>query len=225
MENKWHTCDRCDKTLSSYRSLWRHKQNCCSRGGAAAASAHPYIPTFNSGSAEFVGTAGKKQKKSKETMEKIERLVQGRALESVLSQREKNNSSAANPPPIHLPAAAKDPKRFSEILKPISFGELWCGEDWKKKKKKNNDDDDDDDDDEEEEEEEEKEKDRLKKRFNKLFCEFMRQEEDKEKLLENRNELVYLLDEMLSHGYISGTDLRALNNIILTTYCSISPRW
>ena len=192
MENKWHTCDRCDKTLSSYRSLWRHKQNCCSRG-AAAAAARPYIPTFNSGSAEFGGTAGKKQKKSKETMEKIERLVQGRALESVLSQREKNNSSAANPP-IHLPAA-KDPKRFSAILKPISFGELWCGEDWKKKK--NNDDD----------KEEEVSCflpttiDGLKKRFNKLFCEFMRQEDKK---LENRNELVYLLDEMLSHGYISG---------------------
>ena len=207
MENKWHTCDRCNKTLSSYRSLWRHKQN-CSRGAAA-----PYIPTFNG--SEF----GTGKQKSKETMEKIERLVQGRSSPSsspsrnqAAGQKKSPAAAAGQNKPAPAPVQKepqKDPK-FSAILKPISFGELWCGEDWKKKK--NND----DDDDEEEEEEEEEASflptttiDRLKKRFNKLFCEFMKQDK-----LENRNELVYLLDEMLSHGYISGTDFRALNNIL-----------
>ena len=27
-EKKWHTCSGCGKNLSSYRSLWRHKNNC-----------------------------------------------------------------------------------------------------------------------------------------------------------------------------------------------------
>ena len=27
-QNKSRTCDKCDKTLSSYRSLWRHKKKC-----------------------------------------------------------------------------------------------------------------------------------------------------------------------------------------------------
>ena len=30
MTGKWHTCNNCGKTLSSYKSLWRHKNSCMS---------------------------------------------------------------------------------------------------------------------------------------------------------------------------------------------------
>ena len=49
----------------------------------------------------------------------------------------------------------------------------------------------------------------LTKRFNKLICEFTRQDK-----VENRNELVFLLDEMLRHELIAPPEYEALNNIL-----------
>ena len=77
------------------------------------------------------------------------------------------------------------------------MGELWCKEGK-----------------EEEEDDEEEEQDEvkflpttiegLKKRFNKLFGEFMGGDKQQQhKKVENRNELVYLLDEMLHMGILA----------------------
>ena len=114
---------------------------------------------------------------------------------------------------------------LKDCLKPKSLDELWL--------KRNQDDDDDDDDDDEDDDEENDDDDEdddeendenqdgesvnhlpttrieLESRFNKLFCEFTRQ-----KKLENRNELVFLLDEMLRHEYITPVDYESFNNIL-----------
>ena len=177
-------CKECGVNFTRIGNLTRHKkERCCPGSGSSKMEVD--IPTF-SGS-EF----GTGKPKSEATMKKIERLVQS----SRSSPHEKSRNR-------------QDPVE----QKPISFGELWCREEKGKKVK----DDDDDDDEEEEEEKEEEVKmilptsiDRLKKRFNKLFCEFMRQDK-----LENRNELVYLLEEMLTRDFISEEDFRALNNIL-----------
>ena len=58
MQKQWHVCDRCGKKLSSYPSLWRHKQKCLEK-------VRREIPTFDG--SEFDGT----KPKSKETMEKL----------------------------------------------------------------------------------------------------------------------------------------------------------
>ena len=39
---KWHICDKCNKHLSSCRSLWRHKQKCRHRWAS-----NQEIPTLN----------------------------------------------------------------------------------------------------------------------------------------------------------------------------------
>ena len=39
---KWHTCEKCEKKLSSYHSLWCHKKNCHGRGLNQSPIVHPY---------------------------------------------------------------------------------------------------------------------------------------------------------------------------------------
>ena len=105
---------------------------------------------------------------------------------------------------------------ISECMKPISFGELWCNEGQKEDEE---DEEDEDEDEEKDEDEEEKEdegvkflpttREGLQKRFNELFYEFTRRE-----MKRNRNELVFLLDEMLRKNFITPLEYQSLNNII-----------
>ena len=167
---------QCGVSCATKSNLTRHKKQSCH-----GSKKEVYIPTF-SGS-EF----GTGEPKSKETMEKIERLIQSRLIRSRSPHR---NPTEERNPPLKI--------AILKYIKPKSLGELWCKEGKE--------------DEEEEEEEEEQVKflpatiEGLKKRFNTLFGE--RGE------VENRNELVYLLDEMLRRDCISHKDFQTLNNAL-----------
>ena len=119
-----------------------------------------------------------------------------------------NPDNPVGPPELSVTISSPSPQlslAISECMKPISFGELWCKEGQKE--------------DEEDEDEDEEEKDEVKflpttreglqKRFNELFYEFTRQKKKR-----NRNELVFLLDEMLRKNFITPLEFQSLNNIL-----------
>ena len=192
---------QCGVSCATKSNLTRHKKQTCH-------GSKKEIPTF-SGS-EF----GTGEPKSKETMAKIERLVQSR----IRSRSPHRSITERNIRVLgQKPAFVGNKKHVAQnqqlcpttailkYIKPKSLGELWC------KEGKEEEDEDDDDDDEEPGEEVKflpTTLEGLKKRFNKLYGEFMGGE------VENRNELVYLLDEMLRRDCISNGDFQTLNNAL-----------
>ena len=216
MENKWHTCDRCSKTLSSYRSLWRHKQKC-------PHELAPYIPTFDG--SEF----GTDKTKSKETMDELKRFVLGEPPRKT-ARIESSTSQDSLEQKQNLPT-----KLLDEYAKPKSLSELY-NDNVKRNHDNDNDDDEDDDDDHDDDDDDDDvndDEDRLndnddddkleetsvkllpitriglEKRFSKLFHEFTKQ-----KKLENRPELMLLLDAMLRHEYITLLEYESFNTVL-----------
>ena len=190
-----HKCNNCSKDYSSYQSLWKHKQRC--KGGA------PEIPTFDGSEFE----PGKP--KSKETMDKIRKLVLPRKRELEIS-KSPSELSLSSPPSLAI----------SE-LKPKSLGELWCKEGQKEDEDDDEEDEEDEDDDQDQDDDDDQDDDQvqvkflpttkeaLQERFNELFYEFTRQKKKR-----NRNELVFLLDEMLRKNFITPLEYQSLNNIL-----------
>ena len=174
------------------------------------------IPIFDG--SEF----GTDKPKSKETMDKIKKMV--------IDQQRRRDEGGSEPPrkkvaregqvsvstnSIDQPKTTNQNDQSSRsCMKPISLGELWCKEEDHQMDAEEEDDDEDDDD-----EDDDKSKvvflpttpQQLCNRFNKLFCEFTRQG----KINVNcRNEMVFLLDEMLRKDFITRLDYETLNNIL-----------
>ena len=161
------------------------------------------IPTFNG--SEF----GTETPKSKETMNRPKQFDQI-DRPTKIARMEQTSSE------LKLPDA------LEEIVKPKSLIELYM------KRNHNGDDIDEDDHGDDTDEDDDEKNDHnnmnqesqcvkflltnrigLEKRFKKLFREFT-----KEKKLENRSELVFLLDEMLRQGYVTQEEYESFNNVL-----------
>jgi len=207
-------CDICNRKMRSDH-LKRHMKT---HKNGSTWSKPQEIPTFDG--SEF----GTDKTKSKETMDELKRFVLGEPPRKITRTDSSTSKDSLEQKQNLLP------KLLDEYTKPKSLSELWLKrnhEDEDDHDGENEDDDDDDHDededddhDEENDDDEENQKESsvkllpttrvgLESRFNKLFGEFTRQ-----KKLENRNELVFLLDEMLRHEYITPVDYESFNNIL-----------
>ena len=171
--------------------MTRHKINSCK-------TVVKDIPTFNS--SEF----GTDKPKSKETLNRLNHFVESEKPRKIARMEQTSSELKQNILPDVL----------EEIVKPKSLIELYMkrnhGEDDKDEDEDNND--------HNEDSQESSQQDvkflptnriGLEKRFKKLFHEFT-----KEQKLENRSELVFLLDEMLRQGYVTQEEYESFNNVI-----------
>ena len=179
------------------------------------------IPSFDG--SEF----GTDQTKSKETMDELKRFVLGESPRKT-ARIESSTSQDCLEHKQNLPT-----KLLDEYAKPKSLSELYV--------KRNHDEDDTDEDDDEDDEQEnvhddDEENDDnqeshgvkflltnrigLEKRFKKLFHEFT-----KEKKLENRTELAFLLDEMLRQGYVTPKEYESFNIVLADSLAEKDDIW
>ena len=237
---KWHTCEKCAKKLSSYHSLWRHKKICRSslynvpavsviRDRSPIRSRFPDMSTLNAG---FVKETRPTNPKIKSLLDEIINDNSTDKSQSTIPQSIPNNilpqkttisklpSTAADvlssPPPTEVIAAVFQEKPeviIDEILPPVKSnprtkGDIIGFSDG---------DSDDSDSDESIDINDIKPKvkflpstiEGLCEQFHTLWMEFTRQGKHN-----NRNEIVFLLDELLRQEGITRDEYAKLNNIL-----------
>ena len=208
-------CNKCNRKMRSDH-LKRHMKT--HENGSICAKE---IPSFDG--SEF----GTDQTKSKETMDELKRFVLGESPRKT-ARIESSTSQDCLEHKQNLPT-----KLLDEYAKPKSLSELYV--------KRNHDEDDTDEDDDEDDEQEnvhddDEENDDnqeshgvkflltnrigLEKRFKKLFHEFT-----KEKKLENRTELAFLLDEMLRQGYVTPKEYESFNIVLADSLAEKDDIW
>ena len=136
-QNKWRVCDRCGKTLSSYRSLWRHKNTCkgnfshpskvAESNECRAGSKRPM--EFVKFSSDEFGPGG--VPKSAETLTKLVKLVNERAShheppKNIESFSPGELAKFAKPiaKPVQHDGTGPSKKELAKILKPIPKSSL-----------------------------------------------------------------------------------------------------
>ena len=184
-------CDRCGARFARKDRMTRHKINSCK-------TVVKDIPTFNS--SEF----GTDKPKSKETLNRLNHFVESEKPRKIARMEQTSSELKQNILPDVLEEIVK-PKSLIELYMKINHGE-------------DDTDEDEDNNDHNEDSQESSQQDvkflptnrnGLEKRFKKLFHEFT-----KEQKLENRSELVFLLDEMLRQGYVTQEEYESFNNVL-----------
>ena len=194
MDQQWK-CDVCGKNLSSYHSLWRHKKTVHLKMKTAAAAAVKDIPTFN-GSDFLSGNP------SKETMKKLKDHIKSQTINHVIDSmgginRLPTNTNKDSSGQDHIDMEID---RTPTTTTTNSSADRVPNQKWTKNGKITTD------------------SDnlvtvflpatplKLRERFDKLFFEFAR-----DGRLDNRNELVCLLDEMKRQESIPEDDYIKFN--------------